>query len=106
VSSTSCRVVLLTEIEPFIYLRALKAQQFMYNNYEDLRFATTAPYIFEAKNYKSVQEMMNPNDRKTFNFDPEIINWKTYLDDYYLGMRKYLLKDTSDVNSMRNKIQR
>lgn len=78
----------------------------MYRNYEDLRFASSTPYMFEAKNYKAVQELMNPNDKKTFYFDPKTINWKTYLDDYYLGMRKYLLKDMSDIHIMRKKIQR
>ncbi|XP_070505222.1 putative fatty acyl-CoA reductase CG5065 [Chironomus tepperi] len=86
--------------------RALKAQQFMYNNYQDLRFATSVPYIFSAKNYKNLQNTMTQNDQKTFNFDPVNINWKTYLDEYYLGMRKYLIKDTSDVNVMRKKVQK
>ena len=78
----------------------------MYKNYEDLRFASSVPYVFEAKHYKDVQQLMNPNDQKTFNFDPININWKTYLNDYYLGMRKYLLKDTSDINVMRKKVQK
>lgn len=37
--------------------------------------------------------MLTDYDRKVFNFNVLHINWKTYIDDYVLGVRRYVLKD-------------
>ena len=38
---------------------------------------------------------MNKNDQRVFNFDPKSFNWQTYIDDFYLGIRKFMLNDKS-----------
>jgi fatty acyl-CoA reductase len=36
---------------------------------------------------------LHPLDRKTFNFDVTEIEWKSYLGQYVLGTRKFILKE-------------
>jgi len=38
-------------------------------------------------------KLMSSSDQKTFNFDPKTINWKTYMPDYYFGIKNYIMKD-------------
>jgi hypothetical protein len=65
----------------------------MFKSYKNIQFASTTPYIFRTSNHKNIAKIMNPTDLKTFNFDPKTINWKTYLPDYYHGIKKYILKE-------------
>lgn len=85
--------------------RALRAHQFIYSNYGNVRFASKVPYIFRTSNYKNIIKIMNPSDQKTFNFDPKAINWKTYLHDYYFGIKNYIMKEVpQDPAYMRSKV--
>ncbi len=36
---------------------------------------------------------MSERDRHVFNFDVRQIDWKTYIQDYMLGLRRYILKE-------------
>jgi hypothetical protein len=38
---------------------------------------------------------MSTIDKRHFNFDPKTINWKQYMEECYLGIRKYSLKEQS-----------
>lgn len=76
----------------------MKAQKFIHKNYDDAKFTTSSPYIFQCGNYKNILSLMTQNDQKTFNFDPKNINWKTYMENYYFGMKKFVLKDTNDAD--------
>ena len=50
---------------------------------------------------------MNESDTKNFNFDPRTINWKTYVEDHYFGIKKYLLKEPQkDAAVLKAKITR
>jgi hypothetical protein len=48
---------------------------------------------FEAENYQKLLASMNKSDQKVFNFDPKTYNWKTYIDDFYFGIRKFMTND-------------
>ena len=38
-------------------------------------------------------EEMSVEDRRVFNFDVREINWESYVTNYILGARRFLLKD-------------
>jgi fatty acyl-CoA reductase len=51
--------------------------------------------------------LMRDAQDKTFDFDVSQINWDQYVKHYVLGIRKYILKDSSDtIPSARKKLQK
>ncbi|KAJ7391036.1 Fatty acyl-CoA reductase 2 [Desmophyllum pertusum] len=50
---------------------------------------------------------MSPQDRETFNFDVEKMDWDTYLVRFVLGLKKYLLKeDLANLPVAQSRIRR
>lgn len=68
-------------------------QQKVESHYRPARFGAAADCLFRSSNYNEVLKIMNSNDKKVFNFDPKTINWKTYMKDYYGGIKKFLMKE-------------
>lgn len=60
-----------------------------------LKFMFNTPMKFHCENYQKLMSSMNKTDQKVFNFDPKSFNWQTYIDDFYLGIRKFMLNDKS-----------
>ncbi|XP_070498967.1 putative fatty acyl-CoA reductase CG5065, partial [Chironomus tepperi] len=73
---------------------SFKRQKQVEDGYQESIFATAYPYKFQAKNFNNVLDSMSETDKKEFYFDPKHINWKQYMHNYYLGMRKYITKET------------
>ncbi|XP_070505246.1 putative fatty acyl-CoA reductase CG5065 [Chironomus tepperi] len=73
--------------------RAYKLQKQVKDGYKEGIFATKNTFIFQAKNFNNVLNSMSDADKKEFNFDPRTINWKQYMQDYYFGMRKFIVKE-------------
>ena len=50
---------------------------------------------------------LNETDTQIFNFDISDINWKTYIEEYCLGTKKFLMKeDMSNINACRRNLKR
>ena len=60
-------------------------------------FFSTQQWRFVCKNFISVLEKMSERDRHIFNFDVRQINWRTYIQNYILGGRRYILKEKDDT---------
>ncbi|XP_070505179.1 putative fatty acyl-CoA reductase CG5065 [Chironomus tepperi] len=73
--------------------RAYKLQKQVKDGYKEGIFATKNTFIFQATNFNNVLNSMSDADKKEFNFDPRTINWKQYMQDYYFGMRKFIVKE-------------
>ncbi|XP_070505165.1 putative fatty acyl-CoA reductase CG5065 [Chironomus tepperi] len=73
--------------------RAYRLQKQVKDGYQATIFVTSIPYVFQAKNFNNVLNSMSEADKKEFNFDPRTINWKQYMQDYYFGMRKFIVKE-------------
>jgi len=43
-----------------------------------------------------LNELMNEEDRRLFNFDTRPLKWDKFLGDYVLGVRKFMLKESMD----------
>lgn len=51
-------------------------------------------WIFETTNIKElIKEITDAKDGDEFNCNPNTIKWDSYIKDYMLGIRKYVLKD-------------
>lgn len=48
---------------------------------------------FVSNNPIQLLDEMSPEDRRLFNFDVRDINWESYVTNYILGCRRFLLKD-------------
>lgn len=46
----------------------------------------------------TLYEQLNLVDKKCFNFNVNEVNWTKYMEDYWLGVRKHILKE--DPNNL------
>lgn len=60
-----------------------------------IKFVMKNPINFHAENYQKLLASMNKIDQKVFYFDPKTFNWRTYITDFYLGIRKFIYNDDS-----------
>lgn len=60
---------------------------------ETLHFFTTRGWTFNAKGMPELFSRMTPEDQKEFNFDVSQIHWDSYLFDYVMGIKKFILKE-------------
>lgn len=62
-----------------------------------LEYFTTTEWNFTCDNIMALMEQQSPKDREVFNFDVRPIEWLPYLEDYVLGVRKYILKENEST---------
>lgn len=60
---------------------------------ETLHFFTTRGWSFKAKGMPDLYARMTEEDKKEYNFDVRQVNWNSYLFDYVMGIKKFLLKE-------------
>lgn len=60
---------------------------------ETLHFFTTRGWSFNARGLPEFFEKMTPADQKEYNFDVRQVDWNSYLFDYVMGIKKFLLKE-------------
>ncbi|CAD6193059.1 unnamed protein product [Caenorhabditis auriculariae] len=60
---------------------------------EALHFFTTRGWDFKSQALPALLEKMHPEDKEEFNFDIRQVNWDSYLFDYIMGIKRYILKE-------------
>jgi alcohol-forming fatty acyl-CoA reductase len=74
---------------------------------EILEYFTTKQWEFTNDNLFMLMKELNETDTQIFNFDISDINWKTYIEEYCLGTKKFLMKeDMSNINACRRNLKR
>jgi len=58
-----------------------------------LEFFTSNGWDFSADNVVLLKKAMTVQDRQTFNFDVEELDWHNYLENYVIGTKVYALKE-------------
>lgn len=58
-----------------------------------LEFFTTHEWKFKNTNVQKLFSELDPNDQKTFYFDVSRLEWRSYIESYILGTRRFVLKD-------------
>lgn len=72
-----------------------------------LQYFTTKEWTFQCKNLINLRNQQSPKDKEIFDFDVRPIEWTPYLENYVLGVRKYILKeDESTLPAARRKLMR
>ena len=70
-----------------------------------LEFFTSNQWEFTNDNIFKLTEEMNEVDNKIFNIDVRELHWKSYIEQYCLGTKKYLLKeDMTRMNTCRKQL--
>ncbi|XP_023238990.1 putative fatty acyl-CoA reductase CG5065 isoform X2 [Centruroides sculpturatus] len=72
-----------------------------------LEYFTTNEWHFDCNNVLLLMNSLSGRDRQTFGFDIRPINWSLYMENYVLGVRRYLLKeDESTLPAARTNLTR
>lgn len=58
-----------------------------------LEYFTTNEWTFKNENFKQLMQSLDKKDFVKFSMDIQSINWCEYIENYVLGVRKYLLKE-------------
>ncbi|XP_013781053.1 putative fatty acyl-CoA reductase CG5065 [Limulus polyphemus] len=72
-----------------------------------LEYFTTNEWTFHCNNVLMLLDQLEGKDKETFSFDVRPIKWAPYMENYVLGVRKFILKeDESTLPAARRKLQR
>ena len=62
-----------------------------------LEYFSTQQWNFKDENVRRLGQVLSPEDRQTFMFDVRQIDWPSYLENYILGIRQFILKESPDT---------
>lgn len=62
--------------------------------------ATNKQYKFYSENPQKLIDSMSKSDREVFPFDVRKINLEKYIEDYILGIRRFLLKEDQSSEAL------
>lgn len=69
--------------------------------------AVFSTYNFQTENPQKLIKSMSKHDQEIFPFDVRKINYNQHMENYILGMRKYLLKkDPEDLMMARKRMEK
>lgn len=67
-----------------------------------LEYFTSRQWVWTHKNLDLMKNAMTQKDQKCFYFDPSLIHWPTYTENYCIGTKKFILKeDPENVHAAR-----
>lgn len=64
---------------------------------ECLEYFSTHQWHFSNTNVVALQDRLSTEDRKNFSFDVRDIHWPSYIENYVLGIRHFIFKDSPDT---------
>lgn len=71
----------------------MKVQKRVSQGLKVLQYYTTRDWVFKNENFLNLQHEMNEVDKEKFCVDLSKIDIKTYLRNYIIGTRHFLLKE-------------
>lgn len=85
----------------------MRVQNKIHRAVTSLQFFTTHEWRFLNDNMMDLITKMHPEDRENFDFNVSKIEWRSYLESYVLGTRKYILKeDPKTLDVAKKRLQR
>lgn len=61
-------------------------------------------WMFDNRNIRELWQLLSEDDKNEFRFSLKAFDWKSYLETYYHGIRKHILKeDISNVEKALSK---
>lgn len=58
-----------------------------------LEYFTNNEWIYRADNFRALNDAMTDQDRNRFQIDVRRIDWPSYMENYVLGIRHFLLRE-------------
>lgn len=77
----------------FERFRLIRIHQRLQKAVSCLEFFTTHEWNFKNTNVQRLFALLDPNDRQTFYFDVSQLEWRSYIESYIWGTRRFVLKD-------------
>ncbi|ESN98121.1 hypothetical protein HELRODRAFT_84823, partial [Helobdella robusta] len=71
----------------------MRLQRRLWKSVSCMEFFTSHEWKFEDDNVRKLYANMSERDQKDFNFDVKQIHWPTYLENYCLGVKRFVLKE-------------
>ncbi|XP_049638844.1 fatty acyl-CoA reductase 2-like [Suncus etruscus] len=72
-----------------------------------LEYFTAQSWEWSMNNTEMLMAELGPKDQQMFNFDVQHLNWKEYVENYVLGVKKYLLKeDISEIPKVKKHLKK
>lgn len=62
-----------------------------------LEYFTMQQWTFRDDNVRQLSGELSPEDRQIFMFDVKQIDWPSYLEQYILGIRQFIIKDSPET---------
>jgi len=73
--------------------RMVRTYTKLHKSMEILEYFTTRSWEWTHAHLDVLRSHMSPEDQKTFYFDPRTLHWPTYMQQYCLGTKKFILKE-------------
>ena len=74
---------------------------------EVLEYFVSHKWDFQVDNVIRLQKQLADTDKEVFNFDITQVDWPSYMNQYYLGLREFVNRDTdASLVPARKKIKR
>lgn len=97
-----------------VYLRLIgrkpmfvRIQDRLWKAVKTLEFFTSRQWNFSNDNVFILLSKLSTEDKKTFQFDPRVIDWSRYMENYCLGAKQFVLKEEiSELPQARISLQR
>lgn len=68
----------------------------MHNSFGLLEYFANRQWSFPCKNLLNLYDSLSENDKELFNFDIRKVNWQDYTRNFYIGIRRHLMKESDD----------
>lgn len=106
ITTAYSRTVLLNTFS-YANFRLVRIHQRLQKAVSCLEFFTTHEWNFKNTNVQRLFTELDPNDQKTFYFDVSQLEWRSYIESYIWGTRRFVLKDDpSTVPSAKKRLKR
>ncbi|XP_067132219.1 putative fatty acyl-CoA reductase CG5065 [Centruroides vittatus] len=69
-----------------------------------MEYFCTRDWKFNARNVQQLLERMLEQDKQSFDFDISKLNWDRYMEDYFLGIRRFVLKEDDSTIARSRKL--
>jgi len=73
--------------------RMVKIYKKLHKGMEVLEFFTRTSWDWTHAHMDMLKSVMSPDDQKTFYLDPRSIHWPSYIENYCLGTKRFMLKE-------------
>ena len=78
----------------------------MHHAFDLLGYFARREWDFPSNNLIELYESMSSTDKILFNIDVKQVQWREYIHDSYMGIRRYLLKEEdSSIDAARKRMK-